>query len=50
MQVYRVVGFQVETNSIDKSRISIGQDGASCSIKDEAAFQVSTVIPLFMVQ
>ena len=38
-QVYRVVGFQVETNSIDKSRISIAQDGVSCSIKDEASFQ-----------
>ena len=38
-QVYRVVGFQVETNSIDKSRITIAQDGVSCSIKDEASFQ-----------
>jgi len=38
-QVYRVVGFQVETNSIDKARLTIAQDGVSCSIKDEATFQ-----------
>lgn len=36
---FRVVGFQVETNSIDKERITVGDDGMSCSIKDSAKFQ-----------
>lgn len=38
-EAYRVVGFQVETNSVDQERLTIGQDGLSCSIKDSAKFQ-----------
>ena len=38
-QIYRVVGFQVETKSLSKDRISIGKDGTSCTIKDSGSFQ-----------
>lgn len=38
-QIYRVVGFQVETNSLAKDRVSIDEDGTTCHIKDTGSFQ-----------
>jgi len=36
---YRVVGFLVETTSIDKNSLSLGSDGKSCSVKEVNKFQ-----------
>jgi transmembrane 9 superfamily protein 2/4 len=37
--IYRVVGFRVETASVAKDRLSINDDGKTCSIKDSSGFQ-----------
>ena len=36
---YRVVGFLVETPSIDKNSLNLGGDGKSCSVKETGKFQ-----------
>jgi len=37
--IFRVVGFRVETASIDKERLTINSDGTTCSVKEAGNFQ-----------